>query len=72
MLVIGTPRSEYRLRAQNLILQAIQRHLEFDAFQFVHKWLLEESLMVGTPRSEYRPWRTVVRGRRLVGVFLNL
>ncbi|CAG8129611.1 unnamed protein product [Penicillium nalgiovense] len=23
------------------------RHLEFDAFQFVHKWLLEESLMVG-------------------------
>ena len=34
-------------RAQNLILQAIQRHLEFDAFQFVHKWLLEESLMVG-------------------------
>jgi hypothetical protein len=34
-------------RAQNLILQAIQRHLEFDAFQFVQKWLLEESLMVG-------------------------
>jgi hypothetical protein len=34
-------------RAQNLILQAIQQHLEFDAFQFVHKWLLEESLMVG-------------------------
>ncbi|CAG8131045.1 unnamed protein product [Penicillium nalgiovense] len=33
-------------RAQNLILQAIQRHLEFDAFRFVHKWLLEESLMV--------------------------
>ncbi|CAG8143192.1 unnamed protein product [Penicillium nalgiovense] len=34
-------------RAQNPFLQAIQRHLEFDAFQFVHKWLLEESLMVG-------------------------
>ena len=34
-------------RAQNLILQAIQRHLESDAFQFVQKWLLEESLMVG-------------------------
>lgn len=34
-------------RAQNLILQDIQRHLESDAFRFVHKWLLEESLMVG-------------------------
>ncbi|KAJ5474106.1 hypothetical protein N7475_003672 [Penicillium sp. IBT 31633x] len=34
-------------RAQNLILQAIQRHLELHAFPFVHKWLLEESLMVG-------------------------
>ena len=30
----------------------MQRHLEFDVFQFVHKWLLEESLMVGWSRPE--------------------
>ena len=45
--LLGVPITSIPFRAQNLILQAIQRHLEFDAFQFVHKWLLEESLMVG-------------------------
>ncbi|CAG8428988.1 unnamed protein product [Penicillium salamii] len=45
--LLGVPMTSIPFRAQNLILQAIQRHLEFDAFQFVHKWLLEESLMVG-------------------------
>ncbi|CAG8199252.1 unnamed protein product [Penicillium nalgiovense] len=45
--LLGVPITSIPFRAQNLVLQAIQRRLEFDAFQFVHKWLLEESLMVG-------------------------
>ncbi|CAG8927734.1 unnamed protein product, partial [Penicillium nalgiovense] len=45
--LLGVPMTNIPFRAQNLILQAIQRHLESDAFQFVQKWLLEESLMVG-------------------------
>ncbi|KAJ6119106.1 hypothetical protein N7471_013057 [Penicillium samsonianum] len=45
--LLGVPMTNIPFRAQNLILQAIQRYLEFDAFQFVQKWLLEESLVVG-------------------------
>ncbi|CAG7953300.1 unnamed protein product [Penicillium salamii] len=45
--LLGVPMTSIPFRAQSLILQAIQRHLEFDALQFVHRWLLEESLMVG-------------------------
>ncbi|CAG8892958.1 unnamed protein product [Penicillium nalgiovense] len=50
--LLGVPMTSIPFRAQNLILQAMQRHLEFEAFQFVHKWLLEESLMVGWSRPE--------------------
>jgi hypothetical protein len=34
-------------RAQHMILQTLQRHLEHSAFQFVQKWLLPQSLAVG-------------------------
>lgn len=34
-------------RAQYLILQTLQSHLEHSAFQFVQKWLLPQSFAVG-------------------------
>ena len=44
---MGISSERIPFRAQNRILQAIQQHLEFHAFQFAHKWLPEKSLMNG-------------------------
>ncbi|CAG8905344.1 unnamed protein product [Penicillium nalgiovense] len=67
--LLGVPMTSIPFRAQNLILQAIQRHLEFDAFQFVHKWLLEESLMLLPPsRYYYTKWQILVSGIRHAAV----
>ncbi|KAJ5330534.1 hypothetical protein N7476_000317 [Penicillium atrosanguineum] len=45
--LLGVPGADVPFRAQNLILQAMQRHLEYHAFQFAHKWLRGESVMNG-------------------------
>ncbi|KAJ5938406.1 hypothetical protein N7466_001540 [Penicillium verhagenii] len=45
--LLGVRSGRIPFRAQNRILQAIQQHLEYHAFQFAHKWLPEKSLMNG-------------------------
>jgi hypothetical protein len=45
--MLGLPLIPIPFRAQHVILQTLQRHLEHSAFQFVQKWLLPQSLAVG-------------------------
>ncbi|KAJ5742346.1 hypothetical protein N7533_011755 [Penicillium manginii] len=45
--ILGLHVTSIPFRAQHLILQTLQRHLEHSAFQFVQKWLQPQSLAVG-------------------------
>ncbi|KAJ5569074.1 hypothetical protein N7450_011560 [Penicillium hetheringtonii] len=45
--MLGLSKTPIPFRAQNLILQTLQRRLEFCAFRFVHRWLPLQSLAVG-------------------------
>ncbi|KAJ5413781.1 hypothetical protein N7509_000408 [Penicillium cosmopolitanum] len=50
--MLGLHMTPIPFRAQHMILQTLQRHLEHSAFQFVQNWLLPQSLAVGWTCAE--------------------